>query len=67
MALQAEHDLAAHSGFDGNKDLPAAVFRFNDVIQLREFFFYHVAHVPSLKIQDGIGVSPVFETKLLIL
>ena len=38
MALQAEHDLAAHSGFDGDKDLPAAVFRFNDVIQLREFF-----------------------------
>ena len=59
----AEHDLPAHFGCDGDKNIPDAVFQFTDIgIQLHE----HVYHVRALKIQEGMDISPVSQTKLLV-
>ena len=63
-ASHAEHDLEAHFGCDDEKDLPNAVFQFTDiVIQLHGQLLSHAA----LKIQEGVGISLVFQTKLLVI
>ena len=41
-ALHAEHDLAAHFGCDGDKNLSDAVFQFTDIVFQLHAQLYHV-------------------------
>ena len=62
----AEHDLATHFGCDGDKPpSPTTLFLSSLTLSFISMnICYNVSPVPAPKIQEGIDISPVFQTIL---
>ena len=63
-ASHAEHDVAAHFGCDGDKNLPDAIFQFADIVIQLHGQYDHGVHLKFKKV--GIDISSVFQTKFLV-